>query len=133
MKKAQKAGYPDFVCYGQPEHMVAVARLKPALAYIDRHFATELTAGVAAAKCHLSLSRFVHLFKEKCGIGFSAYLTERRIEEARRLLSGSRLSIFDVALRCGFQSQSYFGAIFRRKTGHSPAAYRQKFQHRHDP
>ena len=108
-------------------------RLRPALEYIDRHFRNPLTASAAAAVCHLSLSRFIHLFKEKCGIGFSEYLRRRRMEEAKQLLTGTEMKIGDVAFRCGFQNQSYFGMVFLRHSGHTPAAYRSRFRCRREP
>jgi AraC-like DNA-binding protein len=108
-------------------------RLHPALEYIDRHFRRPLTASAAAAACHLSPSRFIHLFKEKFKIGFSKYLLRRRMEEAKLLLTGTEMKIGDVAFRCGFQNQSYFGMVFRRHTGNTPAAYRIHFHYRREP
>ncbi|MFA6100624.1 MAG: helix-turn-helix domain-containing protein [Victivallaceae bacterium] len=108
-------------------------RLRPALEYMDRHFRQPLTASSAAAACHLSTSRFIHLFKEKFKIGFSEYLLRRRMEEAKLLLTGTEMKIGDVAFRCGFQNQSYFGMVFRRNTGNTPAAYRIHFRCRREP
>ena len=108
-------------------------RLAPALEYIDLYYAEPLTAAEAAAKCHLSTSRFIHRFKEQCGIGFSPYLTRRRIEEAKRLLTSANLKVGEIAFRCGFQGQSYFGMVFRRETGCSPNAYRARFHIEREP
>jgi len=113
--------------------MAGDSPLGPALEHINNHFGSPLSAGQLAAKCHLSQSRFLHLFKERCGMGFVRYLTERRLEEAELLLSGTELEVGEIARRCGFQSQSYFGMVFRRGAGHTPGEHRARRQRQVDP
>jgi len=48
----------------------------------------------------------------------------KRIERAKSLLVEPQLSIAEVALRCGFGSQSNFTTAFRRLTNVTPGAYR---------
>ena len=112
---------------------VAAARLRPALDYIDRFYARPLTAAEVAGRCHLSVSRFLHVFKAQCGTGFSNYLIRRRLEEAKLLLASTELNIGELALRCGFSSQSYFGLAFRRLTGSTPALWRQSRRRPQEP
>lgn len=107
--------------------------LGPALEQLNFHFDKQLDAAGLAAKCNLSLSRFLHLFKERCGTGVVRYLTKRRIDEARLLLSGTELDVGEVATRCGFQSQSYFGMVFRREASISPGEYRRRGRRGTDP
>ncbi len=109
------------------------SRLHPALEYIDRHFSENISVSDVAVLCHLSPSRFMHLFKEKMNTGFSGYLCERRLEEAKSLLSNTGMKIGDIACRCGFTGQSYFSMIFRRRTGKTPAAYRVAFKTGREP
>jgi len=110
-----------------------VGRLAPALEYIDHHYVEEISAEDAARRCCISRSRFLHLFKERCGMGFSECLTRRRIDAARQMLSGTELKVGEIAFRCGFQGQSYFGMVFRRVTGLSPNVYRQRFRVQQEP
>ena len=108
-------------------------KLMPALEYMARHFRENITASEMAERCHLSTSRFIHLFNEKMNTGFSNYLRDLRIEEAKILLSNTEMNIGEIAVRSGFQSQSYFGLIFRRVTGMTPSAYRSSFSHPREP
>lgn len=48
-----------------------------------------------------------------------------RIRQAKRLLRHSDMSVFDVAVKCGFDSASYFSRVFRLEVGKSPSDYRR--------
>ncbi len=51
---------------------------------------------------------------------------QQRIELAKNLLKKADSSIADIALNCGFNSQSHLGRCFRAITGMTPRAYRQE-------
>ena len=104
----------------------ADARIQKALEYIDRHFKSAILADDIAGICGLSTSRFIHLFKEECGVSFSEYLIDRRMQEAELLLSETEMKINDIAEACGYHDQCYFGLVFRKKTGLSPGLYRKR-------
>lgn len=55
-------------------------------------------------------------------------IIDRLILEAKRLLLFSELSNKEVAYKLGYDDPSYFARIFRRKTGHSPSAFREKMK-----
>lgn len=100
-------------------------RIRNALGYIERRFRTAVTAEELAGICGLSVSRFIHLFKEECQVSFSEYLADRRMQEAELLLAETEMKINDVAEACGYHDQCYFGLVFRRRTGMSPGRYRK--------
>jgi AraC-like DNA-binding protein len=58
-----------------------------------------------------------------------AYLTERRLDEARRLLTATDLTVTAIAERLGFESVSHFTRLFARRHQHPPARYRQQSAH----
>jgi AraC family transcriptional regulator len=74
----------------------------------------------------LSPYHFARRFKAATDETPHAYLTRRRMEQARHLIATSGLTMIEVAHRVGFESQSHFGQVFRATTGVSPAAYRQR-------
>ena len=55
------------------------------------------------------------------------YLNQHRIQRAQALLAKTDRSIADISLDTGFCDQSYFGAVFRRLAGITPAAYRRRY------
>ncbi len=65
-------------------------------------------------------------FFEEMGKTPTGYLTELRIELAKKLLlQETFVSVKDVALKCGFVDSFYFSTLFRKKTGLSPSAYQK--------
>lgn len=52
------------------------------------------------------------------------YVTDRRIERAKELLSATDLPIAEVTPACGFCDQSHLARWFKRVVGVTPAAYR---------
>ena len=105
---------------------VGNVKIQAAIGFINSNFRKTIQASDVAELCALSVSRFVHLFRAECGMGFADFLKERRIEEAKKLLESTDMKIYDVASRCGYSGQCYFGMVFRKTTGISPLAYRRK-------
>ena len=59
-------------------------------------------------------------------------ILRQRIERARSLLVDTDWTLPQIAAECGFAGREYFGTVFKRATGESPAAYRKRFQRRLD-
>lgn len=70
---------------------------------------------------------FLRGFTAAVGMTPHAYLTEQRLQAARRLMTDARLALTDIALACGFSHQSHFGDAFKRAFGLTPAQYRRLF------
>ncbi len=74
-----------------------------------------------------SLHHFVRAFRQAFNITPHQYLTERRIERAKQLLSTNEMTVTDVCFAVGFQSLGSFSTLFARKVGYPPAVYRTRF------
>ena len=57
------------------------------------------------------------------------YVQTLRIEESKQLLERSADGIEAIALAVGYEDPAFFRRIFKRRTGTSPARYRQRYQH----
>jgi len=80
-----------------------------------------------AAACGLRRTRFAHYCKEITNMSPIDYLVRCRVEAATHvLIERSKLSITDVALRCGFESSQYFSRVFHEHMGCSPRDYRRQ-------
>ena len=77
--------------------------------------------------CHLSESRFTHLFSATVGISPKAYLLAARIDVAKEMLTNSDHSIGYVSAAVGFGDQNYFSRVFKRFTKLSPTEYRRVY------
>ena len=93
------------------------------LDYIDRNYAT-VTLEDAANFCSLSYSYFSRTFKSAFGISFSNYIIKKRIEKSLLMISGSNLSLNDIALECGFANLSHFIKCFNEEKGMTPKKLR---------
>jgi len=100
------------------------ALVEEVLWYLRLNYMRQVTLAEILAFCPMSRSHFHAVFREVTGQTLSAALREVRIEKARELLVGSRASLLDVALDCGFGSQSHFCHAFKAATGASPRAWR---------
>ncbi|MGV0908621.1 helix-turn-helix transcriptional regulator [Martelella sp. FOR1707] len=78
-----------------------------------------------AEQCGLSVGHFSRAFKRSVGVAPHQWQLARRMTRARALLSGSRLTIAEIALICGYSSQSHFHAAFKENTGVSPGYWRR--------
>ena len=66
------------------------------------------------------------MFSKETGIRFNAYVNQKRIDEAQKLLVSENIKIYDIAERVGFSDVDYFSRKFRSIEGMSPADYRRK-------
>lgn len=99
-------------------------RLQFVTGYIDEHLETDLALLDLAKMVQMSVFHFIRAFKQSTGLPPHQYVLGKRIERAKSLLPDPKLSIAEVALRCGFGSQSSFTTAFRRSTNVTPGAYR---------
>jgi AraC family transcriptional regulator len=80
-----------------------------------------------AAELGLTPARLGRALKRSTGLGPQGYITSLRLERARTLLRCSRQPLSEMALALGFCSQSHFTAVFHRRVGMTPAAFRAQF------
>jgi len=64
------------------------------------------------------------MFSQESDFSLFEYLSEVRINEAKKLLRDGRLLVSEVAERTGYDNGNYFAKVFRRKVGCSPGKYR---------
>ncbi|MBR9874154.1 MAG: helix-turn-helix transcriptional regulator [Vibrionaceae bacterium] len=96
--------------------------------YIANNIHRELREEDAAALCHYSTTYFSKVFRRKVGMCFRDYVTAKRIALAKKMLTeDDSMKIAYIAYQCGYHDVSYFSRIFKKKTGFSPASYRQQF------
>ncbi len=98
-----------------------------AIAYINDHYASDLSLAELADAVHLSPFHLARVFKRSAGMTPHQYLTQVRVHSARALLTagaGSR-SLADVAAAVGFADQSHLTRQFKRVLGVTPKQLRQ--------
>ena len=113
---------------GAPSTRGTEDRVARVVDFIEEHL--EASVGVArlAEISAMSPWQFSRAFKARLGKSPSQYVLERRIERARRLLEERRLPLAEIAIACGFASQSHMTDVFRSKLGVTPGRYRRSVQ-----
>ena len=93
------------------------------MAFVEGNYAKGITIGELAKQFFVSSSTVSHLFKQKLGVSFYRYVTQRRLIAAKTLIEKGKL-LEDVAAESGFQDYSGFYRAFRQEYGISPRQYR---------
>ncbi len=100
-------------------------RLRRVLDYMAAHIEEDVGLRDLAEVACLSPFHFSRAFAAATGVPPHRYLSGLRLERAKTLLSLRATPVAQVALACGFSSQSNFTRAFRRATGATPQAYRR--------
>jgi AraC family transcriptional regulator len=101
-------------------------RVRSALAWIHDNLTHEFTLEHLADVANTSASQLVRLFRKSLGLTPMAYVSQRRIREAQRLLASSSMSVEQIAIHLGYSDQSHFTHRFRANTGVTPAVFRRE-------
>jgi AraC-like DNA-binding protein len=99
--------------------------LQQVIDYLETNYAANVTLDELAAQVHLSAYHLLRLFKAAYGLPPHAYLTQLRVQRAKRLLRAGR-PIAAVALDVGFTDQSHLTRHFKRIVGVPPGQYAPK-------
>lgn len=95
---------------------------------IDQGLEKELTLHAVAEQLFLHPFYLSRLFKRETGQNFSAYVTEKRMERARKLIEAG-LKIYEVATMSGYPDAGNFSKAFKAYWGHSPSYYKTTRPH----
>lgn len=100
-------------------------RLKRAIDYVEARLDEPISLAEVASSAGLTRMHFAAQFRAATGLRPHEYLLRRRIERAQEMLVGTGMSLVDVALSVGFQTQSHFTSVFKRYAGQPPRAWRE--------
>lgn len=100
--------------------------------YLQEHLAEEVSLSVLAEQFHLNAQYISQLFKNEIGVGFLAYLTNIRMEKAKKLLLSTSLSVGEVAEQAGYGDYRVFTKVFKKMEGITPSQYRREFIEREE-
>ncbi|QEC44753.1 AraC family transcriptional regulator [Pseudobacter ginsenosidimutans] len=95
---------------------------------VETHYREEPTVEYYAAVLHVTPQHLNNTCKRESGITAGAFIRQRILLEARRLLSFSGMDVKEIAYHLGFSDTSYFSRFVRRYTGLTPLAFRQQVQ-----
>lgn len=95
--------------------------------YLQEHLSEEVSLSVLSEEFHLNPQYISQLFKSEIGVGFLTYLTNARLEKAKKLLVSTSLSVAEVAQQCGYSDYRVFTKGFKKTEGITPSQFRRDF------
>lgn len=105
------------------EEVKANHYVREAIAYIEGHYADNISISDLAEALAIDRSYLYRIFKNDTGMSPKEYLNNYRIDTARSLLAETTLSVSQIALSVGFVTFSSFYRFFVRRFGCSPREY----------
>lgn len=120
--------FRDALCAHLKEHRKEIR--KPVVAqvrtYIKEHVREHLSLNEVAAVFGISPNYLSQLFKKYNDVGYNDFVTQCKMDEARKLLSNSDYKVYEVAEMLGFENAFYFSKVFKKVVGIPPTEYMQK-------
>lgn len=104
--------------------------ISDAIDFIGRNLNARLRAAVVARAADLSVSRFLHRFRDSSGETFRRHVERRIMAEACRRLMDLARPVEDIGDSLGFRDSAAFVTAFRRVMGESPGKWRGKISGR---
>jgi AraC family transcriptional activator of pobA len=102
------------------------SRMKTLFDLIEHNFITNRDAGFYASQLGITPKRLNEILKDKIGITLTKILHFRLILEAKREIGYSDKNFKEIAFALGFNEQAYFSRFFKKQTGITPEAFKQK-------
>lgn len=103
---------------------LSAARLRRVEAFVEANLDQPLDLLALASVAALSPSHFARAFRATTGMPPHRWLMVRRVERAKAMIANTRLPIVEIALACGFASQSHMNDVFRRHMMPTPRHWR---------
>ena len=99
--------------------------IEKAVEFLNVNYKENLTLENLSNKFGYTPNYFVKKFKSVTGYTPIKYLTEKKIQEAKKLLEFTDLSVLSVMKEVGYIDASHFSKAFKKSLGYSPRAFRE--------
>ena len=117
--------YLNYNLHTPSEPRLSPQKLERVLEYIEANLERKITLSKLASIAGVGKFYFCRLFKSSLGLTPYQYVIRQRVTRAKKLLQYSNIPICDIALDCGFSSQSHLAKHFRSMVKESPMNYRR--------
>ena len=95
--------------------------------FMQEHLKEDVSLSMLSDEFHMNPQYISQLFKSEMGVGFLAYLTNIRMEHAKKLLLASSLSIGEISEESGYGDYRVFTKAFKKSEGVTPSQFRRDF------
>lgn len=102
--------------------------VKKAVEYSIKNFDSPISIDSICNELNINKSYFCKIFKSETGYTFTNFLNIFRVEKSKKLLKNSNMSLLDVDVSVGFNSQNYYSSVFKKITNKTPLEYKQEIK-----
>lgn len=99
--------------------------IRKAVEYCIKNYDSAISIDDICSNLNINKSYFCKKFKEETGYTFCNFLNTFRIEKSKDLLKNTDMSLLDVAVSVGFNSQNYYTMVFKKLTNQTPIQFRK--------
>ena len=93
--------------------------------YVYENFRDKITISDVCSALGRTKSAICPAFKQKYGVTVMDYITSLRVDEAKKMLIETDLSVGEISEAVGFSDTSYFSKVFLKSAGLTPTQYRR--------
>jgi two-component system, response regulator YesN len=111
--------------YASYQERIAPDSIQQIKQYIVEHSHQDITLDAIGKKVGLSPFYISKMFKEQLGVNYIDFLTECRIEKAKKLMGDPERSMKEITFEIGYHDPNYFSKVFRKMCDVSPTEYRK--------
>lgn len=109
---------------GQQDNLSDKFVIKKALEIIDKEYTTDIHPAEIAQRLNFSRGYLSTMFRNETGLSLMQYLTMVKMNMAQKLLIESAMKVNEIAAAVGYNDISYFGMVFKKTFGMTPAKFR---------
>ncbi|MGN7759872.1 helix-turn-helix domain-containing protein [Paenibacillus sp. 22594] len=113
------------------KNLTSVEKLTKILNHIEANIEQNITVHELAEIAHMHPNYFIRLFKKQLGVPPIQYITRKKIEKAKELLTATTSTISEIAEQLGFSDLFYFSKQFKKNAGLTPTDFRKQMQMLH--
>lgn len=92
---------------------------------VELEYRKDIGLDYVADQVNLSPAYVSYLFKKETGQTLVKYITDKKMDRAKKMLGDRNLKVMQVAKSCGYENQSYFNKLFKNYFGVTPKQYRE--------
>lgn len=111
-------------CCERPEDMGMSAKIEHVRGFIEVNCFRKITLKDAADSVFLTPKYLSRIFRERTGMGFSDYKIKVKIDQAKKMLRSSGLTLKQISAKLGYANAESFIRQFERRERTTPTAYR---------
>ena len=101
-------------------------KINKVILYIHDHFDEDISNTKLSAIFGYHPYHLNRLMKASLGTTLHRYLIFYRMEKAKRFLTDTQSTVFEISKMCGYNNFSNFSHDFKRRTGYTPLQYRER-------